>query len=194
MRVGGDGSSSTSRGGEKETLAAFSARVRESFRSTHDDDRNSVSPANEGKEYALRLSSTTEKNNVGGGDVSSKGYRNVEDAWEQKEEAQSSMMRPAKDVSSADAAMACPSSIFETFMKNEIYFKELFQQRAMVLRNVESLLKEAHDAVESCKSENVQLGEKLQALDNAVQIEKQRRVTMVAREGQVLEQLRSRAV
>jgi hypothetical protein len=75
-----------------------------------------------------------------------------------------------------------PNAAVDAFIKNEVYFKQLMQRRAMALAQMQSGLEEAMTEVAACKDRNTVLTRKLRDLDEVVERERERWMNRVEEE------------
>ena len=76
----------------------------------------------------------------------------------------------------------------ETFMKNELFYKDLLRQRQESMERIERVLGEAAADVASCKDKNAQLTRKLKDLDHLVDKERKKWKDRVDEERVILAQ------
>jgi hypothetical protein len=67
-----------------------------------------------------------------------------------------------------------PAAVVETFMKNEIYFKQLMKQRRDAIGKLDAALKDAASEVDAAKDKQQQLSRRLRDLDSMVQKERKK--------------------
>lgn len=96
--------------------------------------------------------------------------------------------RSMSPASSEFGTLSAPAPVIETFMKNELFYKDLLRQRQEAMERLERIIGEAAADIATCKDKNSQLTRKLKDLDQLLDKERRKWKDRVDEEKLILTQ------